>query len=656
MRRLLVLAALLVALPASAVTIDWVSIGNPGNASDTARNCWAANCGSVPYRYRISKYEVTNAQYSEFLNAVDPEGLNVLGLYNAKMGADTSHGGIDFVTSNASGSKYVVKLAGGYGDTGFANKPVNYVSFYDVLRFSNWLNNGQGTANTEDGAYTLLGGTATPSNVSVTRNPGAITFLPSENEWYKAAYFDQTYWDYPTGTNTATICSTPTATANHANCNFAVGGPVDVGSYTGSAGPHGTFDQGGNVWEWNEELISAIDTSRGFRGGSWSTGASTLAASFRSGVNATVEHELIGFRVASLVPEPGTGLLVMTGLLGLAARRKRRSPERPPQHAHRRLRSWATPGAQRPQREGNRQSGGVSRGGNRGRIKMKKVFGLWLGTALTLGAAAFPAGATRFEGTLGFSIGTFGTPPFTGTSSGMSTPNHVTIPGGNFGGMGTVSITGPLPNGTIIAPITGLVVSIASNGPADFTGNPLSGQMPLAGTALVKGNLGGGPVTLAVVPLFTNHTPSSGAGSVGLGIGGSVLLTIGGDPNYYLKVFNTNWAGMKTVTGLPYTYDYHIPFGFMASQIAHFMYSNGTAMYTGTDDRTPGGLGQVTLVSPTKIVLPPTLTPPFPSRQRIFVALGTLTLKFVPEPGTLLLLGLGVAVLGALGRQRMHRE
>jgi len=112
-------------------------------------------------------------------------------------------------------------------------------------------------------------------------------------------------------------------------------------------------------------------------------------------------------------------------------------------------------------------------------------------------------------------------------------------------------------------------VIIASNGPAEFTGNPLAGQMPFAGTALVKGNLGGGPLTLAAVPLFTNHTPLSGAGSVGLGIGGSVLVTIGGNPNYYLKVFNTNWAGMKTVTGLPYTYDYHIPFGFMASQIAH---------------------------------------------------------------------------------------
>ncbi len=69
--------------PASAVTIDWVTVGNPGNAADTASNCYAADCGSVAEVYRISKFEMTNAQYAEFLNekaASDP-----LGLYNPEM-------------------------------------------------------------------------------------------------------------------------------------------------------------------------------------------------------------------------------------------------------------------------------------------------------------------------------------------------------------------------------------------------------------------------------------------------------------------------------------------------------------------------------------------------------------------------------------------
>jgi formylglycine-generating enzyme len=172
--------AALFAPPASAVTIDWVPVGNAGNAADTpSTNCRGASCGSVAYDYWISKYEVTNAQYAELLNAKGAS--DPLGLYNASMGSDATAGGI--TRSGVSGSyTYTVK-------PGFEDKPVNCVSFYDSLRFANWLSNGQGSADSETGAYTLLGGTATPSNGdTVTRNGGADIFLTSENEWYKAAY------------------------------------------------------------------------------------------------------------------------------------------------------------------------------------------------------------------------------------------------------------------------------------------------------------------------------------------------------------------------------------------------------------------------------------------------------------------------------------
>lgn len=313
---LFVLAGLaLLAAPASAVTIDWVFVGDPGNAADTpSTNCYAANCGAVADPYLISSFEVTNAQYAEFLNlkaAADP-----LGLYNTSMG--TAHGGI--TRSGVSGSfTYAVKA-------GFADKPVNAVSFYDSLRFTNWLNNGQGSGDTETGAYTLLGGTETPSNgTTVTRNSGAIVFLPNENEWYKAAYYDglsATYFDYPAGTNTATVCSAPTGTANRANCGSAAGSVTDVGAYTGSASPYGTFDQGGNVFEWNETIESG--SFRGFRGGNWSNNAGFLAASRPQATDPAFWSVTFGFRVASLVPEPGTSLLVMIGLAGLAARQERR--------------------------------------------------------------------------------------------------------------------------------------------------------------------------------------------------------------------------------------------------------------------------------------------------------------------------------------------
>ena len=316
MRRLLVLVALFFSLPAQAITIDWVPIGNAGNAADTpSTNCFAADCGSVAYDYWISKYEVTNTQYAEFLNA--KAASDPLGLYNPNMDSDAIFGGI--TRSGVSGSfTYTAKA-------GFANKPVTYVSFYDALRFANWLNNGQGIGDTETGAYTLLGGTATPSNgLTVPRNGGANIFLPSENEWYKAAYYSAggVYFDYPTGTNSETGCVAPGAdTGNSANCDNALGALTDAGAYGLSNSPYGTYDQGGNVFEWNEQIVSG--SYRGDRGGGWNGSVLYLAASGPyGGGSTTYENIRIGFRVAS-VPEPGPGLLGMTAVLSLAAWRKR---------------------------------------------------------------------------------------------------------------------------------------------------------------------------------------------------------------------------------------------------------------------------------------------------------------------------------------------
>ena len=329
MRRLL-LVALVFALPAQAVTIDWVAVGNPNNLADTpSTNCNAADCGSIDHAYYISKYETTNAQYAEFLNA--KAASDPLGLYNESMGSDATFGGI--TQSGVSGSyTYTAKV-------GFENKPVTYVSFYDSLRFSNWLNNGQESGDTERGAYTLLGGTAVPSNgLTVMRNtgpgPGAITFLPSENEWYKAAYYDAlsaTYFDYPTGTDSVTDCVAPGSdTGNSANCYpnpYPAGSLTNAGAYGLSDSPYGTYDQGGNVWEWNEEIVVS-GLYRGLRGGDWYGIASYLAASYPSYMLPTLEYGYVGFRVASLVPEPGPGLLGTMGVLSvlvLSASRRRRA-------------------------------------------------------------------------------------------------------------------------------------------------------------------------------------------------------------------------------------------------------------------------------------------------------------------------------------------
>ena len=117
----------------------------------------------------------------------------------------------------------------------------------------------------------------------------------------------------------------PGATPNTANCDKVVGGYpgdlTDAGSYTSSISPNGTFDQGGNVWEWNEVIIGS---NRGRRGGDFFAVSSNLAASSRDDAGPAGGYNNTGFRVAS-IPEPGTGLLVMAGLLGLGAWRRLRA-------------------------------------------------------------------------------------------------------------------------------------------------------------------------------------------------------------------------------------------------------------------------------------------------------------------------------------------
>ena len=281
----------------------------------------------MAYAYQIGKYEVTNAQYGAFLNAADPTGANANDIYNSLMGSNL-RGGITYNPDAASGAKYTIR-------TSMGDKPVNFVSWYDAARFTNWMHNGQGTGSTETGAYTLTGNTGI-----ITKNVGATVYLPTEDEWYKAAYYDPTagagsgdnYWLYATRSDTApTMASADSAGnitnpgSNVANYNNGADWNGRDGNVTtvGSAAANnyfGTFDQGGNVREWTDAVING--SSRGLRGGSWFANVSFLRSP-TSGSNApTFEIDNVGFRVAS-VPEPTSMVLMMVASGVMLIRRRR---------------------------------------------------------------------------------------------------------------------------------------------------------------------------------------------------------------------------------------------------------------------------------------------------------------------------------------------
>jgi formylglycine-generating enzyme required for sulfatase activity len=278
--------------------MEFVAVGHAGNANDST------GFGSVSYAFDMGKYPVTNTQYAEFLNAVaksDPHSL-----YQASMG-QLPHGGIE---RQGTAGDYIYRVK-----PGMERKPVVFISWFDAARFCNWMHNGapSGAAEpstTEDGAYSLKGTASIvlpgtdPLHGRNGRNAGALYFLPAENEWYKAAYFQPAteggdsdgYWSYPTRSNVPPTSGGPPGGDRSANFGGVLAAATDAGAYASSPGFYGTYDQAGNVWEWTEQIIKG--SLRGVRGGSWLNDAQALTAGTRATGGPGFGAGENGFRVA----------------------------------------------------------------------------------------------------------------------------------------------------------------------------------------------------------------------------------------------------------------------------------------------------------------------------------------------------------------------
>ena len=287
---------------ANAFTIEFVSIGHPGNPPDTTGQPNPA--GSVPYAFRIGKYEISRSM----IEKANAEGA--LGITLADM-----------------------TLFGGNGP----NKPATGVSWFEAARFVNWLN--ESTGNAPAYKFVPVDRFSPPEIVAsqgfvlwqptdpgynpdnLFRNTLAKYFLPSADEWYKAAFYDHVagvYWDYATGSNFPPIAiASGTAPGTAVYQQMLAAGPADV-LQAGGLSPNGTMGQNGNAHEWQETALDLINDdvleARSLRGGMWEFSA--LAAQFSFGTDPSNANFSLGFRVASIVPEPSAPVLIATALLG----------------------------------------------------------------------------------------------------------------------------------------------------------------------------------------------------------------------------------------------------------------------------------------------------------------------------------------------------
>lgn len=271
---------------ATASAAAWVRIGRPGNVSDMR-----TGVGCVPYVYELAEGEVTNAEYVDFLNAVaSVEDLHQLFVPDMETGVV---GGVLRVKTG--------KLWRYEAKPGMANRPAAYVSWFALARLANWLHYGKPTGRqligvTEgtksQGAYDSAGFDDFERGLRARvvdkglfrRNAGAKYFIPTDDEWYKAAYYDPErkgvlkYWTYPSRSDSPPANKGPGG-ANFQNDHLGEGAPYFV-SQSGAHGSSGYFalnDMAGNLWEWLEDWRGLGGEScwrcdiptKGLRGGSF---------------------------------------------------------------------------------------------------------------------------------------------------------------------------------------------------------------------------------------------------------------------------------------------------------------------------------------------------------------------------------------------------
>lgn len=254
-------------------SIEFTEVGDAGNAADTNAR------GAVPYDYLIGATEITEDQFQKAIEN---------GLQNVRAGAWSPE------------------------------QPAGFVHWFEAAAFVNFLNESAGY----QAAYNVAwdAGTQTwrmePWSSAESwgtygenrfRHRDARFFLPTEDEWYKAAHYksggtNAGYWAYPVAQDTA---PTPVAAGtNPATAVFATQSQPSATAESGGLSAYGTRGQGGNMAEWTESAWDGTNNTpteaRALRGGHWFSAPEALVSTNREITSPYYENDIIGFRVAKV--------------------------------------------------------------------------------------------------------------------------------------------------------------------------------------------------------------------------------------------------------------------------------------------------------------------------------------------------------------------
>lgn len=303
---------------------DWVTIGAPGNRATLPEEVPMRpflQIGAVGYEYRLTRTEITADQWLGFVQAYAP--------YWTGSPSDPNF---------TSWSIYPTPT--GYRvSPGQERFPVE-MSWQVAARYCNWLHNDRAPeqAAFESGAYDTSTFTVNPdgtANDQATHSPGARYWIPTRDEWVKGAYYDpdrhgpgqEGYWLSAGSHEDEDVWLVSGLPEAGGETNGGLGVPpglgMDAGSYPHVPGPWGLLDISGGTTEWTEDLVDTAGHRRVL--GSWyrSSGYGIDDRIDNNGFATDPRAIPEGFRLASAVPGPAGGVVMIFAMMTLFSRRQR---------------------------------------------------------------------------------------------------------------------------------------------------------------------------------------------------------------------------------------------------------------------------------------------------------------------------------------------